>query len=86
MAASTYVNTLPQCSPASVGLAQAHPNYTSITIVQRYTGKVMSLLLCDNYICITVIQWKDLKLVYYIINTLVQIYTGNVRVCCLVAQ
>ena len=24
--ASTYVNTLPQCSPASVGLAQAHPN------------------------------------------------------------
>ena len=25
--ASTYVNTLPQCSPASVGLAQAHPNY-----------------------------------------------------------
>ena len=24
--ASTYVNTLPQCSPASVGLTQAHPN------------------------------------------------------------
>ena len=25
---STYItNTLPQCSPASVGLAQAHPNY-----------------------------------------------------------
>ena len=23
----TYVNTLPQCSPASVGLAQARPNY-----------------------------------------------------------
>ena len=22
----TYVNTLPQCSPASVGLAQARPN------------------------------------------------------------
>ena len=28
MAASKYVtNTLPQCSSASVGLAQAHPNY-----------------------------------------------------------
>ena len=25
--ARTYVNTLPQCSPASVGLAQARPNY-----------------------------------------------------------
>ena len=25
--ASTYVNTLPHCSPASVGLAQARPNY-----------------------------------------------------------
>ena len=25
--ASTYINTLLQCSPASVGLAQAHPNY-----------------------------------------------------------
>ena len=24
--ARTYVNTLPQCSPASVGLAQARPN------------------------------------------------------------
>ena len=24
--ASTYINTLPQCSPASVGLAQARPN------------------------------------------------------------
>ena len=23
----TYVNTFPQCSPASVGLAQARPNY-----------------------------------------------------------
>ena len=23
---STYVNTLPQCSPASMGLAQARPN------------------------------------------------------------
>ena len=26
--ALTYVNTLPQCSPASVGLAQARPNNT----------------------------------------------------------
>ena len=25
-----YVNTLPQCSPGSVGLAQACPNYSTM--------------------------------------------------------
>ena len=28
-----YVNTLPQCSPASVGLAQARPNYTLLMLL-----------------------------------------------------
>ena len=27
-----YVNTLSQCSPASVGLAQARPNYTIVPL------------------------------------------------------
>ena len=31
--ARTYVNTLPQCSPASVGLAQARPNQNSINLI-----------------------------------------------------
>ena len=31
--ASTYVNTLPQCSPASVGLAQARSNQDSSAAV-----------------------------------------------------
>ena len=30
--ARTYVNTLPQCSPASVGLAQARPNKWKVVI------------------------------------------------------
>ena len=35
MAASTYVNTLPHCSPASVGLARAHPNYSALKEVMN---------------------------------------------------
>ena len=35
--ARTYVNTLPQCSPASVGLAQARPNEPSIALLAAWT-------------------------------------------------
>ena len=37
-----YVNTHPQCSPASVGLAQAHPNY----INQQLPHQLGSLKQC----------------------------------------
>ena len=33
--ASTYVNTLPQCSLASVGLAQARPNNYRLEIIKH---------------------------------------------------
>ena len=48
--ASTYVNTLPQCSPASVALAQARPNYKSkVTTPQDAHGRlVLQIYLGSN--------------------------------------
>ena len=40
--ASMYINTHPQCSPASVGLAQAHPKY----INQQLPHQLGSLKQC----------------------------------------
>ena len=40
--ASTYVNTLPQCSPASVGLAQACPNFPQ-TLTPTFTHTLHTL-------------------------------------------
>ena len=36
--ARTYVNTLPQCSPTSVGLAQARPNYSAQSSLSVFGG------------------------------------------------
>ena len=40
MAASEHVNTLPQCSPTSVGLAQARPN--NLTLSRDYSNTHIS--------------------------------------------
>ena len=43
-----YVNTLPQCSPASVGLAQARPNYTMyIPVIDRVYLHGTVFAFCD---------------------------------------
>ena len=45
--ASTYVNTLPQCSPASVGLAQVRPNYAHAPITQTILQRIYVHYLSD---------------------------------------
>ena len=52
VAASKHVNTLPQCSPASVGLAQARPNYPGCNIVESssYTA-CMNSISCGIWSC-----------------------------------
>ena len=45
--ASTYVNTLPQCSPVCVGLAQARPNLPSARLrVEGYSSCPVCLSVC----------------------------------------
>ena len=46
MAGSTYVNTLLQCSPTSVGLAQARPNH--VANCKWHNGSKLLLLLQWN--------------------------------------
>ena len=43
--ASTYVNTLPQCNPASVGLAHAHPSKASQLL--RIDFRLNKISMCD---------------------------------------
>ena len=43
--ASTYVNTIPQCSPTSVGLAQAHPNKHNLRLSAHLACMIMHLRL-----------------------------------------
>ena len=43
-----YVNTLPQCNPASVGLAQARPNYTYKLTSNVNINNLMFIWICEG--------------------------------------
>ena len=75
--ASTYVNTLLQCSPASVGLTQAYPNYYLWVLITYFATKLYLLFstcsgMCDMKTCSPLfLVWLSLPITIFIYDLLI---------------